>query len=56
MMEFNSGIDGLKCVKGHFEHFLPSPRTSILPRLFIDGDRGVLVLDGGAQVEVESKA
>jgi len=25
MMEFNSRIDGLNYVEGHFEHFLPSP-------------------------------
>jgi len=25
MLEFNSRIDGLECVEGRFEHFLPSP-------------------------------
>jgi len=25
MMEFDSRIEGLKCVEGHFEHFLPGP-------------------------------
>ena len=29
MMGFNSRIEGLECVEGHFEHFLPSPAVAL---------------------------
>ena len=32
MMDSNSRIEGLKCVEGHFEHFLPGPSLRSLPR------------------------
>ena len=34
-MEFNSRIDGLECVEGHLERFLPSPTAhdAVQPRV-----------------------